>query len=44
MTEDEVNNIGTSTFQDLWCKLWKKTSCSKYYEKEFNLLRRNLIN
>ena len=35
MTEDEVKNISENTFQDLWCKLWKKTSCSKYYEKEF---------
>ena len=35
MTVDEINYIAVNTFQDLWCKLWKKTSCSKYYEKEF---------
>jgi len=35
MTDDEINNIGNNSFSDLWCKLWKKTSCSKFYEKEF---------
>ena len=35
MTEDEIKNIESNTFTELWCKLWKKTSCSKYYEKEF---------
>merc|ERR1711871_1500448 len=35
MTGDEIQKIGENNFSELWCKLWKKTSCNKFYEKEF---------
>ena len=35
MTPEEIERIKNNDFKQLWCKLWKKTSCCKIYEKEY---------
>jgi 8-oxo-dGTP pyrophosphatase MutT (NUDIX family) len=40
MTPYEINKIKIYDFKELWCKLWKKTSCSKIYEKEYELSKK----
>ena len=37
MTREENLKIYQSNFDELWCELWKETSKSKIYQKEFNL-------
>ena len=36
MTQEEIYNISGLNFRLLWSKLWKKTSKSKIYQKEYN--------
>ncbi|VVU95177.1 hypothetical protein CPAV1605_902 [seawater metagenome] len=40
MTPAEIERIKNNDFKELWCKLWKKTSCCKIYEKEFELSKK----
>jgi len=50
MTPDEINDIKTKDFKELWEEVWKKTSYNKLYLKEmedslerFNYLKENNI-
>ena len=36
MTQNEINNIKTKSFDELWTELWKSTSKIKHYQKEYN--------
>jgi 8-oxo-dGTP pyrophosphatase MutT (NUDIX family) len=40
MTPYEIEKIKKYDFKELWCRLWKKTSCCKIYEKEYELSKR----
>ena len=40
MSPDEITRIKNYDFKDLWHMLWKKTSCNKIYEKEYELSRK----
>jgi len=36
MTETEIFNIFTMSFDDLWCELWKKNAKKNIYNKEYS--------
>ena len=37
MAPEEINNILTNEFDDLWNSLWKKTSKNKIFQKEYKI-------
>jgi len=39
MTKDELYQIKTTSFENLWSDLWKETAQSKIYMKEYNMAK-----